>query len=73
MVCGAELQVLQEVSRLCSLGVLIKVVRESQMDFIIQKLVALSGSHEGELRDIAGLGAPHSPFLSCGHASDSIV
>ena len=52
----------------CSLGVLIKVVREGQMDFIIQKLVALSGSHEGELRDIAGLRAPHSS-LSCGHAA----
>lgn len=26
------------------------------MDFIIQKLVTLSSSREGELRDIAGLG-----------------
>lgn len=48
--------VLSRALKCTSLGVLIKVVRETQMEYIIQKLVQLSGSKEGELRDIAGLG-----------------
>ena len=39
-----------------SLGVLIKIVRESQMEYIIERLIEFSGSKDEELRDIAGLG-----------------
>lgn len=39
-----------------SLGALIKIVRESQMEYIIDKLIDFSGSKDEELRDIAGLG-----------------
>ncbi|KAL5534786.1 hypothetical protein ACEPAG_1250 [Sanghuangporus baumii] len=38
------------------LGVLIKIVRENQMEFIIGKLIEFSASKHEELRDIAGLG-----------------
>ena len=41
-----------------SLGVLIKIVREHQMEFVVQKLIDFSGSKDEELRDIAGLGEP---------------
>ncbi|GJJ09394.1 hypothetical protein Clacol_003616 [Clathrus columnatus] len=37
------------------LGRLIKVVREAQMDHIVDSLIDFSGSQEEELRDIAGL------------------
>lgn len=37
------------------LGVLIKIVRETQMEFIIGKLIDFSGSKDEELRDIASL------------------
>ncbi|KAI5120871.1 hypothetical protein M0805_008243 [Coniferiporia weirii] len=37
------------------LGVLIKIVRETQMELIIGKLIDFSGSKDEELRDIAGL------------------
>lgn len=43
-----------------SLGVLIKIVRESQMEVIIGKLIEFSGSKDEELRDIAGLGLCYS-------------
>ena len=35
---------------------MIKIVRESQMEFVIVKLIDFSGSKDDELRDIAGLG-----------------
>ena len=41
----------------CSLGALIKLVRERHMEFVIVRLVEFSGSSDEELRDIAGLGA----------------
>jgi hypothetical protein len=40
----------------CSLGVLSKVVREGQMELIMDKLIELFGSDDEETRDIAGLG-----------------
>jgi hypothetical protein len=40
----------------CSLGALIKIVRESQMELIVSKLIDFSGSKDEEIRDIAGLG-----------------
>jgi cullin-associated NEDD8-dissociated protein 1 len=42
-----------------SLGVLTKVVRESQMEQIMDKLIDLSGEDNEETRDIAGLGPGH--------------
>ena len=43
-------------TRMLSLGTLIKIVRESQMEFIVVRLIDFSGSKDDELRDIAGLG-----------------
>ncbi|KAF8588484.1 TIP120-domain-containing protein [Ramaria rubella] len=37
------------------LGQLIKIVREPQMDYVVDSLIDFSGSQEEELRDIAGL------------------
>lgn len=51
------------VEQLHSLGQLIKVVREAQMDHIVDSLIHLSGSQEEEIRDIAGLGAIHEQLI----------
>ena len=40
-----------------SLGQLIKIIRESQMEFVVDKLIDFSAGKDEELRDIAGLGA----------------
>lgn len=40
-----------------SLGQLIKIVRESQMELVVDKLIDFSTAKDEELRDIAGLGA----------------
>ena len=53
MVCGAIISYEILAYQIDSLGVLIKVVREQQMDFIIQKLVALSSS--SQLYDVVAL------------------
>lgn len=55
-----------------SLGVLVKIVREHQMEHIISKLTDFSGGKDEELRDIAGLGmcgtVPcDSNLLTCHH------
>jgi len=43
-----------------SLGQLIKIIRESQMDFVVDKLIDFSSNKDEELRDISSLGAtPH--------------
>lgn len=39
-----------------SLGQLIKIIREPQMVFVVDKLIEYSSGKEDELRDIAGLG-----------------
>ena len=39
-----------------SLGQLIKIIREVQMDFVVDKLIDFSASKDDELRDISGLG-----------------
>lgn len=39
-----------------SLGQLIKIIREPQMVFVVDKLIEYSSGQEDELRDIAGLG-----------------
>ena len=39
-----------------SLGQLIKIIREAQMDFVVDKLIDFSASKDDELRDISGLG-----------------
>ena len=40
----------------CSLGQLIKIIREPQMEFVVDKLIDYSGGKDEELRDISGLG-----------------
>jgi hypothetical protein len=42
-----------------SLGQLIKIIRESQMEFVVDKLTEFSSSSDEELRDISGLGRSH--------------
>lgn len=39
-----------------SLGQLIKIIRESQMELVVDKLTEFSSSTDEELRDISGLG-----------------
>ena len=39
-----------------SLGQLIKIIREPQMVFVVDKLIELFSEGEDESRDIAGLG-----------------
>ena len=43
-----------------SLGQLIKIIRESQMELVVDKLTEFSSSSDEELRDISGLGISHS-------------
>lgn len=42
-----------------SLGQLIKIIRESQMELVVDKLTEFSSSTDEELRDISGLGISH--------------
>lgn len=41
---------------MCSLGVLVKIIKEKQLQVILDKLVEYISSKEEELRDIASLG-----------------
>ena len=41
----------------CSLGQLIKILRQTQMELVVDKLIDFSGGKDEELRDISGLGA----------------
>jgi hypothetical protein len=43
-------------SNLFSLGQLIKIINEAQLDFTVDQLITFLGGKEDELRDIAGLG-----------------
>lgn len=45
-----------------SLGQLIKIIRESQMETVVDKLIEFSAGKDEELRDIAGLGARAREF-----------
>ena len=47
----------------CSLGQLIKIIREAHMEVVVDKLIIFFSSKEDELRDISGLGVWHSSFL----------
>lgn len=40
-----------------SLGQLIKIIRQPQMETVVDKLIDFSGGQDEELRDISGLGA----------------
>jgi cullin-associated NEDD8-dissociated protein 1 len=40
-----------------SLGQLIKIINETQMDYVVDQLITFLGGKDDELRDIAGLGA----------------
>lgn len=42
---------------LCSLGQLIKIIRQPQMETVVDKLIDFSGGTDEELRDISGLGS----------------
>lgn len=44
------------VLKIFSLGQLIKIIRESQMDFVVDKLIDFSSNKDEELRDISSLG-----------------
>ena len=50
---------------LVSLGQLIKIIREVQMDMVVDKLIDFSGSKDDELRDISGLGMPFHTINIC--------
>lgn len=39
-----------------SLGQLIKIIRQPQMETVVDKLIDFSGGKDEELRDISGLG-----------------
>jgi len=41
---------------LFSLGVLIKILRQTQMELVVDKLIEFSGGKDEELRDISGSG-----------------
>ncbi len=41
----------------CSLGQLIKIIREPLMEAVVDKLIEFSGGKDDELRDISALGA----------------
>lgn len=41
-----------------SLGQLIKIIREPQLDLVVDELIDFSGGSDDELRDIATLGQP---------------
>ena len=47
-----------------SLGQLIKIIRESQMDFVVDKLIDFSSNKDEELRDISSLGSTFC-LLAC--------
>lgn len=47
---------MSSVEKWASLGQLIKIIREAQMDFVVEKLIDFSASKDDELRDISGLG-----------------
>lgn len=48
-----------------SLGQLIKILRQSQMEVVVDKLIDFSGGKDEELRDISALGAKPTTLLSC--------
>jgi len=58
--------------RRSSLGQLIKIIREPQMELVVDKLTEFSSSTDEELRDISGLGIPYYPsFRMLGDTVDS--
>lgn len=50
---------------LCSLGQLIKIIRQPQMETVVDKLIDFSGGQDEELRDISGLGMYDIPGSMC--------
>lgn len=43
-------------TNILSLGVMVKILKERQIEFVIENLIAFSSNKDEELRDIAGLG-----------------
>jgi hypothetical protein len=46
-----------------SLGQLIKVINDNQMNYVIDELITYLSNKEDEIRDIAGLGTSYYRFL----------
>ena len=55
MVCSATCIIGVQLTS-CSLGQLIKILRQHQMENVVDKLIDFSGGKDEELRDISGLG-----------------
>jgi hypothetical protein len=53
-----------------SLGQLIKIINDNQMNYVVDQLIEFLGGKEDELRDIAGLGTCSSRFHSCIYADE---
>jgi hypothetical protein len=53
-----------------SLGQLIKIINDNQMNYVVDQLIEFLGGKEDELRDIAGLGTCNSRFYSCIYADE---
>lgn len=58
----SDLHSLLNVLNISSLGQLIKIIRESQMDFVVDKLIDFSSNKDEELRDISSLGSMFPSF-----------
>lgn len=65
MVClfHLEIELKIDLSR-NSLGQLIKIIRQPQMEMVVDKLIEFSGGKDEELRDISGLGMFSVPLGS---------
>lgn len=54
-----------------SLGQLIKIIRQPQMEIVVDKLIEFSGGKDEELRDISALGVYMVSFFDMALISDS--
>lgn len=54
-----------------SLGQLIKIIRQPQMEIVVDKLIEFSGGKDEELRDISALGVYRVLFFDMALISDS--
>jgi hypothetical protein len=48
-----------------SLGQLAKIIREPQMEAVVDRLIDFSSGKDEELRDISGLGSPSIALYFC--------
>ena len=52
----SKIMAIYHIHLISSLGQLIKIIRESQMETVLDRLIELSSRNDEEIRDIAGLG-----------------